>query len=60
MRKAAVWGVGLEVLCKEGPRRGQLGCLARHSLLPDAPWGSKPCHHQYPLAESHQPWAPVS
>lgn len=42
MRKAAVWGVVLEVMCQEDPRQGQLGSLARHSLLLAAPWGSKP------------------
>ena len=42
MRKAAVWGVGLELMCQEDLRRGQLGGLARHSLLLAAPWGSKP------------------
>lgn len=43
-------------MCKEVLRRGQLGGLARHSLLPAAPWASKPCHR---LAESPAPGSHV-
>lgn len=33
---------------QRGPEMGQLGGLARHGLLPAAPWGSKPCHRHTP------------
>lgn len=54
--KAAAWGVGREVMRKEVLRWGQLGGLARHSLLPAALWASKPCHR---LAESPAPGSHV-